>query len=223
MIQIENVEVFGWAAAIRGMRNPMNSWADSDSSWEYIEDPRTMQTAPFQFHVGPKDEKLMRKLAEAGTDHGKFLRMIHVQCDLVAPFYWYKEMDTYRAGVEKNSCSTMHKIHAREIKNTDFSTDRLKPTALRQLMSTIKTLNSYRALFVQTKLKEYWEQIIQLLPSSYNQRRTYDMSYAALRAMYHARKNHKLQEWRDFCAWCEMLPHAYLITGETTPITGEAA
>lgn len=202
MIKIEHTEVYGWGPAIRGMRNPKNSWDKSDSG-------------PF---VGDNDLALMKALAKAGTDHGKFMRMIVVYCDITAPLYWYKEMDTYRMGVEKNSCSTMHKIHAKELTLEDFSHEHLRVAAKNVLTNTIKALNAERAGFIGEGLeplkgdKQCWYSMIQLLPSSYNQRRTYMFSYAALRNMYHARKNHKLDEWREFCEWVETLPYSSLIT-----------
>lgn len=211
MIKIENVEVVGWRAAIRGARNPMNSWDKSDSVFFPSEDYN------YCVSLGPNDLKLLRSLANAGSDHGKYLRMIVVYCDLTAPFYWYKEADTYRMGVEKNSCSTMHKIHAKKFEVTDFSLEHLSMLALNTLKLLTDQLEVYRQKFVETKDKRYWWQIIQLLPSSYNQRRTYMFSYAALRAMYHARKNHKLDEWRRFCEWVESLPYAkeLIIGGES--------
>ena len=224
MVKIEFTEVVGWQAAIRGARNPMNSWDKSDSQFQ-----------PCAFgnpaKIGPNDLKLLRNLANAGPDHGKYLRFIQVYCDITGPLYWYKELDTYRMGVEKNSCSTMHKIHAKEFTHEDFSHEHLidedcgpqiecgncgyfgnvNATSLLELI--IRTLNHYRALFMLSKDKSFWWQLIQLLPSSYNQRRTYMFSYAALRSIYHARKNHKLDEWREFCRWVESLPYSELITG----------
>ena len=211
-IKIENVDVYGFDHAIRGARNAMNSWDRSDSYWTHIEDPETHETARFQFFMGDNDFTLMMSLAKAGTDHGKGLRMIQVWCDLTGPFYWYKELDTYRMGVEKNSCSTMHKLTYKEFEDTDFSCEHLEPHAKIGLDLIITWLNTFRDLYIESGEKRHWWQIIQLLPSSYNQRRTYMFSYAALRAIYHARKNHKLDEWRDFCAWIETLPYSELIT-----------
>lgn len=209
MLKIENTEVVGWRAAIRGARNPMNSWDKSDSVYFPGQDYSCCVS------IGPNDLKLLRNLANAGSDHGKYLRMIQVYCDVTAPLYWYKEMDTYRMGVEKNSCSTMHKIHSKKFEVTDFSHDHLSLLALNTLKLLTDSLESYRRKFVETKDKRYWWQLIQLLPSSYNQRRTYMFSYAALRSIYHARKNHKLDEWHDFCDWVRMLPYAAeLITNE---------
>lgn len=215
MVKIENTEVVGWSAAIRGARNPMNSWEKSDSYWTHIEDPETLQTAPFQFFMGENDLRLLKNLGDAGTDHGKYLRMIQVYCDVTGPFYWYKELDTYRMGVEKNSCSTMHKIHAQPFTMADFSHDKLNLIGVNMLNVLVEQLEANRRLFLESKDKKFWWQLIQLLPSSYNQRRTYMFSYAALRAIYHARKNHKLTEWHEFCDWIRTLPYAAeLITGE---------
>ena len=216
MVKIEMTEVVGWQAAIRGARNPMNSWDKADS--EYY--PSVIGQPP---KIGPNDLKLLRSLANAGPDHGKYLRMIQVYCDITGPLYWYKELDTYRMGVEKNSCSTMHKIHAKEFVLDDFSIEHLYGdddgeedgyTAEVDVFSiVVDTLNRLRNLFLRTKIKRFWYRMIQLLPSSYNQRRTYMFSYAALRSIYHARKNHKLDEWREFCRWVESLPYSELITG----------
>ncbi len=222
MITIENVDVYGWEPAIRGARNPMNSWDKSDSYWTYIEDAETHNTAKFEFFMGENDEKLLRSLANAGPDHGKYLRFIQVYCDITAPLYWLKEMDTYRMGVEKNSCSTMHKIHSKEFTQDDFSHEELVNysggniaiTSMDVLNTVITWLNVCREQYIRTKNRWCWDQLIQLLPTSYNQRRTYMFSYAALRNMYHARKHHKLVEWREFCRFIESLPHSYLITGE---------
>lgn len=199
MLSIENTQIYGWEAAIRGMRNPKNSWAKSD-------------TVPGTPRVGPNDLKLMRTLAKAGPDHGKFLRMITVTMDITAPLYWYKEFDTYKIGTVANSCSTMHKIHSRDLTVDDFSSEHLCGLALASLSSTISVINQYRKLFLRDNDKVYWWQMIQLLPSSYNQRRTVQLNYAVLKTMYHARKNHKLDEWRVFCGWIETLPYAELIT-----------
>lgn len=224
MLKIENVEVYGWEAAIRGARNPMNSWDKSDTLYDDI--PVYRNTV-----LGPNDERLLRNLANAGPDHGKFLRMINVSLDITAPLYWYKEFDTYKVGTVANSCSTMHKIHAKPFELDDFSHEhlvsvrqdprcyvwmgahQLDPRAI--LEQTIKLLNYCRKLYLETKDKKYWWQLIQLLPSSYNQRRTVSLNYAVLRAMYHARKHHKLDEWREFCRWVESLPYASeLITNQ---------
>lgn len=216
MLKIENTEVFGWDAAIRGMRNPKNSWDKSDSYWTHIENPETLNTAPFQFFTGENDLKLARSLANAGSDHGKFLRMIHVQFDVVAPLYWWKEYDTYKVGTVADSCSTMHKIHEKEFTMDDFSCEHLLTNGRLLLSNTINILNLAREEFLSSKNKIYWWQMIQLLPTSYNQRRTLDVNYAVLKAMYHARKNHKLDEWHTFCDWIETLPYSELIVGGAT-------
>lgn len=207
MLKIENTEVFGWEAAIRGMRNPKNSWDKSDSAfWCYPEEG-------VQHKIGENDLKLMKTLANAGNDHGKFLRMIHVQFDVDAPLYWWKEYDTYKVGTVADSCSTMHKIHAKEFTMDDFSHEHLLTGSMFTLHRTVDLLNEAREQFLETKDKIYWWQMIQLLPSSYNQRRTLDVNYAVLKAMYHARKTHKLDEWHTLCEWIESLPYSELITG----------
>ena len=214
MIKIENVDVYGWEAAIRGARNPMNSWDKSDSYWTHIEDPETLETANFQYFVGDNDYRLLKNLADAGPDHGKYLRMITVAVDLTAPLYWWKEFDTYKVGTVANSCSTMHKIHANPFTLDDFSHEQMTCDAIAILNLVIDHLNQRRQDFLETKRKIFWWDLIQLLPTSYNQRRTVLLNYAVLRAMYHARKNHKLDEWRVFCEWIRSLPHSELITGE---------
>lgn len=204
MLKIENAETFGWEAAIRGMRNPKNSWSKSDSRWS---SPDENGTNAQMFIVGENDLKLASALAKSGPDDGKFLRMIHVQLDVTAPLYWWKEADTYSVGVVKNSCSTMHKIHAKEFTLWDFSIEHLY-SPLHDLKPTVDLLNVYRERFLYTKDKEDWWQLIQLLPSSYNQRRTWDLNYAVLRNIYHARKGHRLDEWHTLCDWIETLPYA---------------
>lgn len=202
---------------IRGMRNPMNSWNKSD----------TCRKASFTLKIGDNDYDLMKRLAKAGTDHRKFMRMMNVYVDITAPLYWWKEFDTYKIGTTANSCSTMHKITAKEFTLNDFSCEYLEDfdepfkkdnnglthfTWFKtSLESTIDILNYARELFLETKDKKYWWQIIQLLPSSYNQKRTVMLNYEVLSNMYHARKNHKLDEWRDFCTWTETLPCSELI------------
>lgn len=208
MIKIENVEVFGWEAAIRGMRNPKNSWAKSDSYWTHIEDTETLETANFQFFIGENDMKLMKALANAGNDHGKFLRMINVTLDITAPLYWWKEFDTYKVGTVADSCSTMHKIHSKEFTLDDFSHEHLFGNYRESLENVIVQLNEARARFNVNKDKNYWWQMIQLLPSSYNQKRTVQLNYQVLRNMYYARRNHKLDEWVEFCEWIETLLYA---------------
>lgn len=208
MIRIENVEISGWKAAIRGMRNPMNSWKLSDSYETHIEDQQTLETAPYAFFVGEKDLALMKKLSAAGPDHGKFLRFITVTMDITAPLYWWKEYDTYKVGTVANSCSTMHKIHAKEFTVDDFSIEHLNPDVVQPTLNTIiSCLNFFRGLYIRNKDKEDWWQLIQLLPTSYNQRRTALVNYQVLKNMYHARKNHKLDEWVEFCKWIEELPY----------------
>lgn len=204
MLTIENAETFGWEAAIRGMRNPKNSWSKSDSRWSSPDENGT--DAPM-FIVGENDLKLASALANSGTDDGKFLRMIHVQLDVTAPLYWHKEADQYKVGTVTDSCSTMHKIHAKEFTMDDFSHEHLY-SPLHDLKPTVDLLNVYRERFLDTKDKADWWQLIQLLPSSYNQRRTWDLNYAVLRNIYHARKGHRLDEWKTLCDWIETLPYA---------------
>ena len=203
MLKIENTETYGWEAAIRGLRNPMNSWVSSDSG--YSSDYE-------KYLVGEKDLSLMKNLSNAGSDHGKFMRMITVTMDITAPLYWWKEFDTYKVGTVANSCSTMHKIQAKEFTLDDFSTEHLSSASLWVLGGTIKALNENRENFIAYNDKYFWWQMIQLLPSSYNQKRTVQLNYQVLKNMYHARKNHKLDEWQDFCKWIETLPYSELIT-----------
>lgn len=199
MIDITHARTYGWEAAIRGMRNPMNSWDKSDSSVN---------------NIGENDITLMKKLAKAGTDHRKYLRMITVTCDILAPLYWWKEFDTYKVGTVANSCSTMHKIHDKEFEELDFSFENLSSEldTLDLGQSIIKTLNQLRDAYISTKDKRYWYQMIQLLPSSYNQKRTVMINYEVLANIYKARKNHKLDEWKDFCYLVEALPYSELFT-----------
>lgn len=226
MIKVENVEVYGWEAAIRGMRNPMNSWEKSDS-YPAVDCGKCGKieregcctaegrdcTGFYCYEIGKNDFALMKSLAAAGPDHGKFLRMITVTADITAPLYWYKEYDTYKVGTVANSCSTMHKIADKEFTLDDFSHEYLNEKSLYMLNDTIQYLNAVREAFIETKDKHYWWQMIQLLPSSYNQRRTVQLNYAVLKNIYHARRNHKLNEWNHFCGWIERLPYAELITG----------
>lgn len=216
MIKIENIEVVGWEHAIRGMRNPMNSWNKSDSGY-CCGDKKCSVCDLFcdipHFVVRENDLDLMEKLVKAGTDHRKFMRMIVVYVDITAPMYWWKEFDTYKVGTVRNSCSTMHKIQAKKFTSDDFSDEWLLNRE-EDLIPTINKLNRYRELFIETKDKVYWWQMIQLLPSSYNQRSTVMLNYEVLSNMYHSRKNHKLDEWREFCDWIEKLPYSELITGE---------
>lgn len=247
MLKISNFEVLGWEHAIRGMRNPMNSWEKSDSGWcpngteygycyadhrEYC--PRRTTDAP-AFCVGPNDLDLMKRLRNAGTDHRKFMRMITVYVDILAPLYWWKEFDTYKVGTVANSCSTMHKIAAKEFMLEDFGHEHLIDYDLYscdevdgpvingaphvgcggvQLLNlTINVLNYYRNKYLETKDKKYWWQIIQLLPSSYNQKRTVMLNYEVLANIHKSRRNHKLNEWHTFCDWIEELPYSEIITG----------
>lgn len=220
MIRIENFEVVGWEHAIRGMRNPKNSWDRSDSFWTYIEDPETLETANFEFFVGDADAELMKTLAIGGSVHAKYRRMIVVFADITAPLYWWKEFDTYKVGTVANSCSTMHKIHAKELTLDDFSHEHLDPLSLCVLENTINNINMNREMFVnydqyqggKPEKKDLWWQMIQLLPSSYNQKRTVMMNYEVLSGMYTHRKNHKLDEWKYLYQWIEELPHSDIIT-----------
>ena len=197
-----------WMSTIAGMRNPMNSWKNSD----------TVEVPGGTPKLGEADLKLMQKLIAAGTDHAKFLRMLPVMVDIVAPLYWWAEYDTYKVGTVANSCSKMHKIHEKEFTPDDFSHEHLTPISIHVFKHTIDALNSSRREFLKTNDKKFWWQMIQLLPSSYNQRRTVSLNYAVLRNMYHARKDHKLDCWRDFCKWIETLPYAReLICGSTMP------
>lgn len=227
MIKIENEEVVGWEAAIRGMRNPLNSWEKSDSVKCYANAnyPGICKNNVSGICIGPNDYDLMTRLRNAGTDHRKFMRMITVYVDITAPLYWWKEFDTYKVGTVANSCSTMHKIHAKEFTLDDFSREHLDGehvcarsgnesfSAWDILYLTIRSLNHYREKFLETKDKKYWWQLIQLLPSSYNQRRTVMLNYEVLANIYKSRRNHKLDEWHVFCEWIENLPYSEFITG----------
>lgn len=259
MIKIEETETYGWKAAIRGMRNPMNSWDKSDSGICYKEvachscnENRNNCAYNLEhdgFVIGDNDIELMRRLCVAGSDHRKFMRMIVVYCDITAPLYWWKEFDTYKVGTVANSCSTMHKIHAKEFTMDDFSqahlienpdpdevtlapekqyedyaddekylnfnyyTVTLYPKDLLEVI--IEGLNKYRNKYLETKDKKYWWQMIQLLPSSYNQKRTVMLNYEVLTNIYNSRKNHKLDEWHDFCEWAKTLPYSELITKQS--------
>lgn len=232
MIKIENTEVVGWEAAIRGMRNPLNSWEKSDSGYgcgndkEYFCDKCSSSfhcpSREKTYNIGPNDLDLMKRLRNAGTDHRKFMRMITVYVDVTAPLYWWKEFDTYKVGTVANSCSTMHKIHAKEFTLEDFSCEHLFDTpesefndSMDVLKEVIDILNLYRDHFVKNPhRKDYWWQLIQLLPSSYNQRRTVMLNYEVLANIYKSRRNHKLDEWHVFCEWIENLPYSELIIGE---------
>ena len=196
---------------IEGMRNPMNSWDKSDSYVTYNINCDKI------FALGNNDAKLMKKLSQAGTDHRKYMRMIPVYVRITAPLYWWKEFDTYKVGTVANSCSTMHKIQEKEFTLDDFSHEHLSEGEygnIELFKSIITCLNVARDWFIKTKDKEFWWQMIQLLPSSYNQTRNVMMNYEVLSNMYHSRKNHKLDEWREFCKWIEELPYAKLIIGE---------
>ena len=209
MIKIENIEVFGWEAAIRGARNPMNSWDRMDSGYNNGD-----------FFIGENDLKMLRGLCIAGTDHRKWMRMVNVTMDITAPLYWWKEFDTYKVGTVANSCSTMHKIQAKEFELDDFSHEHLTCLSLQILDDTVRVLNHYRDEFNETKDKEYWWQMIQLLPSSFNQKRTVQLNYEVLNTMYRARHNHKLDEWRQFCNTLQSMPYNVFITGEFNAIGG---
>lgn len=236
MLKIENTEVMGWEAAIRGMRNPMNSWEKSDSNYRPILASRCdtctsylldnwddcdncevhkLCNSPNYFLVGPNDLDLMTRLSKAGTDHRKFMRMITVYIDITAPLYWWKEFDTYKIGTVANSCSTMHKIADKEFALEDFSHEHLY-APLQDLRPMIDLLNMYRERYLETKDKNDWWQMIQLLPSSYNQRRTVMLNYEVLANIYKSRKGHKLDEWNSFCDWIESLPYSELITGKSS-------
>lgn len=249
MLKIENVEVVGWEAAIRGMRNPKNSWEKSDS--EFItsdgnhhnicgnSEPWYGSDGWEEVLIGENDLNLMTTLRNAGTDHRKFMRMITVYLDITAPLYWWKEFDTYKVGTVANSCSTMHKIADKEFTLGDFSCEHLNDepyhrdwiesavvdeditslhkvwmTPLDILRCTIEMLNAYRESYLETKSRQDWWQLIQLLPSSYNQRRTVMLNYEVLANIYKSRRNHKLDEWHTLCDWIEILPYSELITGK---------
>ena len=257
MLKIENFEVLGWEHAIRGMRNPLNSWDQSDSLWtgflNTFEEgfPVTYGRGGLNYFLGPNDKALMMKLRNAGTDHRKFMRMIDVYLDILAPLYWWKEFETYRIGVaenpsdiEWNSCSTLHKITAKEFVLDDFSYEHLScwGAATRKhegkdifdepvsdfmfdyfgvLQATIIALNSAREQFLKRQDKQFWWQIIQLLPSSYNQNRTVKVNYEVLANLYKSRRNHKLDEWHVMCDWIEGLPYSELITGKVDDVTND--
>ena len=218
MIRIENSEVLGWEPAIRGMRNPLNSWDKSDSYSTYGNVDTHDGAVGEAFIIGINDLDLMRRLRNAGTDHRKFMRMIAVYVDITAPLYWWKEFDTYKVGTVANSCSTMHKIQAKRFEREDFSIEHLGNWDEQHWMvcmdNVIASLNVARERFIETNDKRYWWQMIQLLPSSYNQRRTVMLNYEVLANIYKSRRNHKLDEWCDFCHWIEALPYSELITGE---------
>ena len=249
MLKIDQFEVMGWEHAIRGMRNPKNSWKKSDSypavdcgkcgkieregSCDF-QSRTCLVTHEYDcYEIGPNDYKLMTTLRDAGTDHRKFMRMITVYVDITAPLYWWKEFDTYKVGTVANSCSTMHKIHAKEFTIEDFSCEHLKDSCgvahdcfspLDILYDVISMLNICREDYLKSKSKDDWWQMIQLLPSSYNQKRTVMLNYEVLANMYKSRRNHKLDEWHTLCDWIEKLPYSKLITGaslEDIPICKE--
>lgn len=244
MIKLENEEVVGWESAIRGMRNPLNSWKKSDSEFcilgspEYEESIAVDYDCEWTTYIGPNDQNLMKRLRNAGTDHRKFMRMLVVYVDITAPLYWWKEFDTYKVGTVANSCSTMHTIHKKEFDISDFSGDHLindwydldycdcvitsepdsngqgpayyfDPSSLLEVI--VDMLNKARSLYLKTKDKTYWWQMIQLLPASYNQKRTVMLNYEVLANIYKSRKNHKLDEWHEFCNWVKRLPLADLL------------
>ena len=204
MLTVNNTAVMNMENAMRGARNPLNSW-DRMDSW-------TDETG---FHFGPNDLSLARRLCAAGSDHHKFIRMIFVSMDVTAPLYWWKEYDTYKVATVANSTSTMHKLHARPFSMDDFSTDRMDAETREQMEGLVRFLETLRLRYLEEKDKRYWYDMIQLLPSSYNQMRTCTLNYETLRNIYHARKDHKLDEWHTFCDWIRALPYAAdLITGE---------
>lgn len=245
MLKIENVEIAGWEAAIRGMRNPKNSWERSDSLFVEEGDYHDIcgnigphiEYGPI-LEIGPNDMNLMMNLAKGGPVHAKYRRMITVYLDITAPLYWWKEFDTYKVGTVANSCSTMHKIHAKEFTVDDFSHEHLLNMANNDagdalflndannirvdgddlLGLIINVLNYYRGRYIKTKDKRYWWQMIQLLPSSYNQRRTICLNYEVLHHIYHDRRNHKLDEWHTVCDWIESLPYSEIITQKVVGI-----
>ena len=246
MITITQTTVYGFQESVRGMRNPLNSWDKSDT--RLCKDMNSCGSCPnvencnyndamfeCQASLGPNDLDLMDRLCKAGSDHRKFMRMITVYCDLTAPLYWWKEFDTYKVGTVANSCSTMHKIHAKRFNVNDFSREYIwedtdcdhpqtqlvetedNPVYLDDtqiLIYTVAMLNELRDLYIETKDNRYWYKMIQLLPSSYNQKRTVMLNYEVLANMYKSRKNHKLDEWHTFCHWIEALPYSELITGK---------
>ena len=203
MIELNNITVMNFENAIRGMRNPLDSWDKSDSYYDELGN----------FVLGVNDHTLAVKLANAGSDHRKFLRQIFVSIDITAPLYWWKEFDTYKVGTVANSCSTMHTIHKKEFTIADFSWEHLLEPGLQLLEATIDFLNANRARFLETNDKRYWHQIIQMLPTSYQQMRTVTLNYEVLRNIFHARQYHKLDEWRDLCKELYRLPYSELITG----------
>lgn len=231
MLKIENAEIMGWEHAIRGMRNPKNSWEKSDSAGVPICNELKDMFFTKCFKIGENDLDLMTRLRNAGTDHRKFMRMITVYLDITAPLYWWKEFDTYKVGTVANSCSTMHKIADKEFTLEDFSHEHLTAQSIECLKNIVSLLNVYRSLYISKTdqqvdqytvmsdecyakyKKDIWWQMIQLLPSSYDQRRTVMLNYEVLANIYKSRRNHKLDEWHTFCDWIERLPYSELITG----------
>lgn len=224
MIKFEKPEVWGWEHAIRGMRNPLNSWERSDSypavdcgkcgiiDREGICHPKEHDCTPYQcYAIGDNDKDLLTRLIRGGAPHRKFLRQIFVSVDITAPLYWWKEFDTYKVGTTANSCSTMHKIHAKEFELEDFSTEHLSPLSLSALRNLIDVMNLEREHYIACKDKDCWWQMIQLLPTSYNQKRTVTMTYENLLNMLEYRRGHKLDEWRMFCDWILTLPYGSLL------------
>ncbi len=197
MIKLERTSVMNLENAMRGARNPMNSWERGDSCYDGGE-----------YVLGPNDLDLAKRLAKAGPDHRKFIRQIFVSVDITAPLYWWKEYDTYKVGTVANSTSTMHKIHSKQFEEGDFSTDHMTEKSKEQFMLLVNYMEEVRGKYLETKDKTYWYDLIQLLPSSYNQLRTCSMNYETLSGMYYARRSHKLEEWHEFCTWIEQLPYA---------------
>lgn len=213
MIKIENTEVYGFEAAIRGMRNPMNSWDRSDSDCKTIIRDNGKYVEDF---IGNNDLKLMKQLAKSGPVHAKYRRMITVTCDITAPMFWWAEYDTYKIGTVRNSCSKMHKIHSSELYNIDFSVEGCREVgswATLCFANVQNTCNKLIKKYNETKEKKYWRALIELLPESYNQRATVQLNYEVLAGMYYWRKDHKLDEWHTFCEWVESLPYSEIITG----------
>ena len=215
MITIENVSVNGMKEAIRGMRNPLNSWDKSDSYSTYIHNEETFNMAEWQFFAGEEDLRLAATLAEGGPVHAKYKRMIQVYADITAPLYWWKEFDTYKIGTVANSCSTMHTIHKKDLTLDDFSVENLGESNKKLISDLIDHINVDIRLYRESKDKHYWWQIIQMLPSSFNQKRTVMLNYEVLTNIFNSRRYHKLDEWWRFCEWIETLPYAnYIITGK---------
>lgn len=232
MLKIEKTNIHGWEAAIRGARNSFNSWDKSDSEFLTSDgDHHDIMGNSGPWHgddgwdemiIGPNDADLMKKLAKAGPSHAKYRRFITVTMDVTGPLYWWKEMDTYKVGTVGNSCSTMHKVAAKEFELEDFSIEHLYPGTLPIFKAILAELNCHRYGYFHTNYKEDWWQMIQLLPSSYNQKRTLLVNYEVLANIYHQRKGHKLDEWHTLCDWIERLPYSELITGKETGINSEA-